>query len=55
MAEMLHMTQSTYSRIEQKDENLTIAIDLLKLLRSLFQGAPHVINLKNIEILLYIR
>jgi transcriptional regulator with XRE-family HTH domain len=24
MSEMLHMTQSTYSRIEQKDENLTI-------------------------------
>jgi transcriptional regulator with XRE-family HTH domain len=38
MSEKLHMTQSTFSRIEQKEENLTI--DLLKLLRSLFQGAP---------------
>jgi len=24
MAEMLHITQSTYSRIEQKEENITI-------------------------------
>lgn len=38
MAQLLHITQSTYSRIEQKEENLTIG--LLKQIAAILRVPP---------------